>query len=66
MGQPAGVWPIRDSADQTKYVYMSDRWDSGNANQSKATNYFGSLSFNTSIAEGKAIEGYACQSLWTL
>ena len=66
MGQPAGVWPIRDSADQTKYVYASDRWDNGNANQSKATNYFGSLTFNASIPGGKAIEGYACQSLWTL
>ncbi len=65
-GQPSGVWPIRDGSGRTAFVYGSDRWDTATLNQAKATNYFGSLTFTSSIADGKAIDAYVCQSFWYL
>ena len=65
-GQPSGVWPIQNAGGRTVFVYGSDRWDNGNTNQSNATNYFGSLTFASSIAEGRAIDGYVCQQFWSL
>jgi hypothetical protein len=65
-GQPTGVWPIRNSAGETVYVYGSDLWDYGNPNQSLATNYFGFLTFDAVTSDGKAIDGYTCQTLWSL
>ncbi len=65
-GQPSGVWPIQSGSGRTVFVYGSDRWDNGNTNQANATNYFGSLTFASSTAEGMAIDGYACQQYWSL
>lgn len=66
MGQPTGVWPIRGASGVTSYVFGSDRWETGNPNQSKANNYYGALTFYAQIAEGRAIDAYSCQAYWTL
>lgn len=58
-GQPTGVWHV----DNT-WVFGSDRWVSGDANQAQANNYYGSLTFTAN--GGTAIDAYTCQSTWTL
>lgn len=64
VGQPTGVWPIVGPSGATTWVWGSDRWESGNPNQSRAENIYGPLTF--SALGGTAIDAAGCHGSWTL
>lgn len=63
-GQPTGVWPITGPSGATTFVYGSDRWVPGAANQATANDYYGALTFTAN--GGTAIDAYTCQAGWSL
>lgn len=63
-GQPTGVWSVTGPSGAVSFVYSSDRWVTGASNQSKANNYYGTLTFTAN--GGTAIDAYTCQAGWTL